>query len=111
MVPRFPYLWPVSRVDASSPGIYHDGNRCVLCLRCVRGVKTADGLSVFGLLNRGDRTIVSIDREQSAKLSDGEARKAMDMCPVGAILKKEIGYAVPIGKRRFDAAPIGDEAK
>ena len=111
MVPRFPYLWPVSRVDASSPGIYHDGSRCVLCLRCVRGVKTSDGSNVFGQLNRGDRTIISIDREKAAMLSDEEARKAMDTCPVGAILKKEVGYAVPIGKRKFDNAPIGSDIK
>jgi [NiFe] hydrogenase diaphorase moiety small subunit len=33
----------------------------------------------------------------------------MDICPVGAILRKEVGFAVPIGKRKFDWEPIGSE--
>jgi [NiFe] hydrogenase diaphorase moiety small subunit len=42
-------------------------------------------------------------------MSDDMAKKAMDLCPVGAILKKEVGFAIPIGKRKFDAKPIGSE--
>jgi [NiFe] hydrogenase diaphorase moiety small subunit len=37
------------------------------------------------------------------------AKKAMDVCPVGAIIKKEIGFIVPIGKRKFDKKPIGSD--
>ena len=33
----------------------------------------------------------------------------MDLCPVGAILKKEVGFAVPIGRRKYDTAPIGSD--
>jgi hypothetical protein len=33
----------------------------------------------------------------------------MDICPVGAILRKERGFALPIGKRKFDHAPIGSD--
>ena len=33
----------------------------------------------------------------------------MDRCPVGSILKKEVGFVVPIGKRKFDKAPIGSD--
>jgi [NiFe] hydrogenase diaphorase moiety small subunit len=33
----------------------------------------------------------------------------MDRCPVGCILKKEVGFAVPIGRRKFDKKPIGSE--
>ena len=33
----------------------------------------------------------------------------MDICPVGAILRKEIGFAVPIGKRKYDKKPIGSD--
>jgi [NiFe] hydrogenase diaphorase moiety small subunit len=34
----------------------------------------------------------------------------MELCPVGAILRKEVGFAVPIGRRKYDKAPIGSEA-
>jgi [NiFe] hydrogenase diaphorase moiety small subunit len=108
MVPRFPYMFPVCSVDAKTPKIYLDKNRCVQCLRCVRGVRK-DGKAVFGLVNRGNHTAIEIDHDLAAKLSDEEAAQAMDMCPVGAILKKETGYRDPIGRRKFDSAPIGSD--
>jgi [NiFe] hydrogenase diaphorase moiety small subunit len=37
------------------------------------------------------------------------ALKAMDVCPVGSILRKEVGFAVPIGQRKYDKKPIGSE--
>lgn len=42
-------------------------------------------------------------------MSDELAQKAMEICPVGAILVKERGFVVPIGKRKYDYAPIGSE--
>jgi [NiFe] hydrogenase diaphorase moiety small subunit len=33
----------------------------------------------------------------------------MDICPVGAIIKKEIGFKVPIGERKYDKKPIGSD--
>jgi len=35
----------------------------------------------------------------------------MDLCPVGALIRKEVGYAVPIGKRKYDSAPIGGDVE
>jgi [NiFe] hydrogenase diaphorase moiety small subunit len=42
-------------------------------------------------------------------MTDEMAQKAMDICPVGCILKKEIGFAIPIGQRKYDTEPIGSE--
>lgn len=109
MVPRFPYLWPVRTVIADTPKIYLDRNRCVQCLRCVRDIVTSDGKHVFGVTERGGKTIISIDRTLAADLSDEMAVKAMEQCPVGCILRKEVGYKVPIGQRKFDGKPIGSE--
>ncbi len=33
----------------------------------------------------------------------------MDRCPVGCILRKEVGFAVPVGKRKYDHKPIGSD--
>ena len=38
-----------------------------------------------------------------------QARKAMDICPVGSIICKGVGFEVPIGKRKYDSMPIGSE--
>ncbi len=109
MVPRFPYLWPKGSVDASMPKIMIDKNRCIQCLRCVRGVLTQDGKHIFGMVNRGEKTHISADPELVASMTDEQALKAMNICPVGSILKREIGFEVPVGKRKYDSAPIGSE--
>jgi [NiFe] hydrogenase diaphorase moiety small subunit len=36
--------------------------------------------------------------------------KAVDVCPVGAILRKRVGFVTPIGQRRFDQSPISAQA-
>jgi len=110
-VPRFPYLWPGREIDAAAPLIMVESNRCVQCRRCISAVKAKDGRKVFAMTGRGPRTTIEADRKLAAKLSEEEARKAMDVCPVGAILKKETGFAVPIGKRKFDHVPIGSDVE
>jgi [NiFe] hydrogenase diaphorase moiety small subunit len=109
MVPRFPYLWPVNDVVADTPKIYLDTNRCVQCLRCNRDIKTADGKHIFQVKERGGKTVINIDKELAATMSEELAMKAMNQCPVGCILRKEVGYRVPIGQRKFDTKPIGSE--
>jgi [NiFe] hydrogenase diaphorase moiety small subunit len=108
-VPRFPYLWPKRDVDASSHNIFHDSNRCIKCQRCIRGLATKEGFSVFGLVNRGGETLVRLNH--AAELSDEKAEKAMRLCPVGAIIRKEIGFVLPVGRRRFDTEPIGSDVE
>lgn len=109
MVPRFPYEFPLKDVDASAEFIFHDRNRCVLCKRCIRTV-TKDGKHVFAYRGRGGEHLhVAMDNELASKLTEKEAQDAMEICPVGAILRKEQGYLVPIGERKFDKTPIGSD--
>jgi [NiFe] hydrogenase diaphorase moiety small subunit len=110
-VPRFPYLWPRRELDAETPRLMLERNRCIQCLRCVRGVRTKDGRKVFATIDRSRHVTIDMDRKLAARLSEAEARRAMDICPVGAILRKETGFAVPIGKRKFDHAPIGSDVE
>lgn len=109
MVPRFPYEFPVKGVDASSDHIFHDRNRCILCKRCTRSI-LKDGKHVFALHGRGGEGIdIMMDDELASQLTESEAKQAMEICPVGAILKKEQGYIVPIGQRKYDNVPIGSK--
>ena len=110
-VPRFPYLFPVRDIDASSPKIMLDRNRCIQCLRCVRAIRGKYGRKVFASRGRTRQVTIEVDSDLAGRLSDEEARKAMDICPVGAILRKEVGFAVPIGKRKFDKKPIGSDVE
>jgi [NiFe] hydrogenase diaphorase moiety small subunit len=109
MVPRFQYNFPMREVDASTPKIYLDRNRCIFCKKCVRSIQDSQGKNIFAFRNRGAHLEINMDDKLAAGMSDEQAKQAMDVCPVGAILKKEIGFNVPIGKRKFDKQPIGTE--
>lgn len=109
VVPRFPYQFPNRRPDGSDPKIFLELNRCIQCRRCILAVKTSDGKNIFGMLSRSRSVRVDKDPALLAGLSEEEARKAMELCPVGAIIRKRIGFAVPIGRRKFDSRPIGSD--
>ena len=109
MVPRFPYRFPVREIDSSHPKIIKDHNRCVLCKRCIRAIKTEDGKSIFAFRSRGHKLEIGIDPELGDQLTDSMAQEAMDVCPVGSILRREQGFITPIGKRKYDNEPIGSD--
>ena len=109
LAPRFPYQFPQREVEAAAPKLLLDHNRCIQCQRCVRAVRAKDGRRIFALQERGSGLRIGTDPELAAGLTDEEARMAMDICPVGSILKKEVGFAVPIGRRKYDHAPIGSD--
>jgi len=107
MVPRFPYAFERRDMDATTPKIFLEKNRCIFCKRCVRVIKDNEGKNIFAFKGRGKTLQINIDKKLAANMSDETAQKAMDICPVGAILRKEVGFITPIGKRKFDFMPIG----
>lgn len=109
MVPRYPYQFPDRNIEAAGSNLIKDHNRCILCKRCIRAIKTEDGHNVFAFKRRGHKVIINVDTKSSGSLNDELAQKSMDICPVGALIKKEQGFIVPIGKRTYDHNPIGFE--
>jgi len=109
MAPRFPFAFPQKEIEASYPRIIKEQNRCILCKRCIRGIKDEKGRNYFAYVNRGKNSIVVPDRKLAAEMSPQIAREAMEICPVGSILVREKGWDEPIGTRKYDNAPIGSE--
>jgi [NiFe] hydrogenase diaphorase moiety small subunit len=107
--PRYPYQFPVRTVDASHPDVLIDRNRCIMCGRCIRASRLLDHKSVFGAVNRGQRTEIAVNADCLEETDLKVVDKAAELCPVGAILKKRVGFAVPVGKRLFDTKPIGSD--
>ncbi|MCD4831176.1 MAG: (2Fe-2S)-binding protein [Anaerohalosphaeraceae bacterium] len=108
--PKYPYMFPNRSVDATHPDIFIDRNRCILCARCVRASRDLDGKGVFEFVGRGPNKSIAVNA--NARLKDTNldiTDKAVDVCPVGAIIKKRVGFAVPIGQRKYDTKPIGSE--
>ncbi len=109
MVPRFPYTFPKKDIDATAPKIYLDRNRCILCKRCIRLIQDEKGRNIFAFRNRGANLEINIDLKLAENMSDELAQKAMDTCPVGAIIRKGKGFDEPIGTRKYDKKAIGSE--
>ncbi len=109
MVPRFPYAFERRELEASTPKIFLEKNRCIFCKRCVRLIKDEQGRSIFAFKGRGKTLEINIDKKLAANMSDDLTMKAMNACPVGAILKKEVGFINSIGTRKYDKEPIGSD--
>jgi len=110
MSPHYDHFFPNRPVDASHPDMLLDFNRCILCSLCVRASRDFDGKNVFALSGRGINTHLIVNAK-SGQLGDTNftlADKAAQVCPVGVILKKRKGFAVPIGERKYDKAPISE---
>ena len=109
MVPRFPYSFPTREVDASAPKLYLDRNRCILCKRCIRIIQDKNGKNIFAFRNRGEKLEININHKLAIDMTDETAQKAMEICPVGAIIRKGKGFNEPIGTRKYDTKVIGSE--
>ena len=106
---KFPYLEPCRPVDASHPDIALDTNRCISCGRCIRASQDVDGKGIFGYVGRGIHRHVAVNAPDLSQTDAGVADFAIspEVCPVGCIIRKRVGFATPIGEREFDKGLIG----
>ncbi len=108
--PKYKYLFPDRKLDATHPDIFIDRNRCVLCGRCVNASRDIDGKTVFEFVGRGIDKAVAVNSEVSLSETDLSVDdKAIDVCPVGCIIRKHEGFKTPIGQRKYDHEPIGSD--
>jgi [NiFe] hydrogenase diaphorase moiety small subunit len=108
MSPHFDQFFPDRPVDATHSEYLLDFNRCILCSLCVCASRDVDGKNIFALSGRGIKSHLIVNAK-SGNLADTNFSgddKAAHVCPVGVILKKRVGFAVPIGQRAFDKLPI-----
>ncbi len=108
--PKYPYSFPAKDIDASHPDIFIDRNRCILCGRCVSTSRDIDGKSTFGFVGRGPHKKIAVNADKDLGDTNADVKdKAASSCPVGALMIKRVGYAVPLGNRKYDKKPIGSE--
>ena len=111
--PHFEEFYPDRPVDASHPDLLLDFNRCILCELCVRASRDVDGKNVFAIGGHGMGTHLLVNSD-SGRLVDtvmAATDRAADICPVGVILPKRRGFAIPIGQRRYDAKSVSEQAQ
>jgi [NiFe] hydrogenase diaphorase moiety small subunit len=110
LAPRFDFQFPAREVDASHPDVLIDHNRCILCARCVRASRDVDNKHVFDFVGRGKDKHIAVNAGAQLSSTDIDvADEALDVCPVGALLRKRVGYEVPVGERLYDKKPIGSD--
>jgi [NiFe] hydrogenase diaphorase moiety small subunit len=111
VVSRFPYQFPERIADHASERIWLDRDRCIFCQRCVEFVRDINtGKKIFSISGRGGDARIEIDIELANAMPPEQVREAVDICPVGTILQKGVGYDQPIGERSYDLESVKDRA-
>jgi bidirectional [NiFe] hydrogenase diaphorase subunit len=100
---RFDYLHPPLTMDASHERFAHDQHRCILCLRCVRVCAAVEGAHTWDVRGRGgnSRIIADLDRPWGQSISCTDCGKCVQLCPTGALFKKEDTVGEAVKEREF----------
>jgi len=79
----------------------------------VRASRDVDGKGVFAIGGHGigTRLLVNSDSGRLGDTNFAATDRAASVCPVGVILPKRRGFAVPIGERRFDIRPVDESGE
>ena len=111
VVSPFPYQFPHRVNDHAAQSIWLERDRCIFCQRCVQFIRDRDtGKKIFSISGRGTHARIEIDAELADKMPPEQIQQAVDICPVGTILHKGVGYDQPIGRRRYDVESVKDRA-
>jgi len=77
-------------IDTSHPALIYDANKCVLCGRCVVACREYSTSGVLGFAHRGfERRVTTFQDEPIGSSGCDNCTKCVDVCPTGALVKKE----------------------
>jgi NADH-quinone oxidoreductase subunit G len=68
--------------------ILYDGDRCIVCTRCVRFMREIAGNDALCVVQRGHRSVIDTFFDKGVE-GDIWAGNIVDICPVGALLSKD----------------------
>ncbi len=85
-----PYLHVKSRIDGSHHRFVVDGNRCILCERCMRVCDEIEGAHTWDVTGRGIHSSMITDLGSGWGQSETctSCGKCVSVCPVGALVEK-----------------------
>jgi NADH-quinone oxidoreductase subunit G len=69
------------------PTVMLDGERCIMCTRCIRFCDEITKTSELGMLNRGDQSVIAVS--PGRELDNPLSGTVVDLCPVGALTHRE----------------------
>jgi NADH-quinone oxidoreductase subunit G len=74
---------PKPRLEQLGPYVVYNGERCILCTRCIRFMEEVAGDRQLGVFQRGDRAFIGTFPGQ--ELDNPYSLNTVDVCPVGAL--------------------------
>jgi len=97
------YRYPKRAVDASHSRFIFDGNRCVLCTRCVRVCDEIEGAHTWDVRGRGIKSevITDLDQPWGESPTCTTCGKCVQVCPTGALFEKGKSVAEMRKRREF----------
>lgn len=72
------------------PQIVYDGERCILCTRCIRFCEEITGTAELTLIERGDKT--EVRTFPGLELDNDYSMCTVDICPVGALTSRDFRF-------------------
>jgi NADH-quinone oxidoreductase subunit G len=75
------------KAEVLGPEVVYDGERCIVCTRCVRFCDEVTETGELSVLNRGDRTVIAIHEDKP--LDNPFSGTTVDLCPVGALTHRQ----------------------
>jgi NADH-quinone oxidoreductase subunit G len=75
------------KAEPLGPNVILDGERCIMCTRCIRFCDEVTQTHELGMLNRGDRSVISIN--PGKELNNPLSGSVVDLCPVGALTHRQ----------------------
>ena len=69
------------------PTVMLDGERCIMCTRCIRFCDEITKTSELGMLNRGDQSVIAVS--PGRELANPLSGSVVDLCPVGALTHRQ----------------------
>ena len=71
------------KAEPLGPDVIYDGERCIMCTRCVRFCDEITETSELGAFNRGDHGVIGVI--PGTELDNPLSGTVVDLCPVGAL--------------------------
>ena len=79
-----------AKVYPIGPEVVYDGERCILCTRCVRFCDQITGTSELTVVERGDHS--EIRTFPGRELDNAYSMNVTDICPVGALTTRDFRF-------------------
>ena len=111
VVSRFPYRFPLREREVAAKHLWLERDRCIFCQRCVEFIRDNDtGQKIFSISGRGTTAQIEVNTALADRMPAAQVHEAAEICPVGCIIEKGVGFNDPIGQRKFEIQTVRERA-